>query len=68
MKYKKSIERSNFMKRNKSNNVKTHVNDKTDYKTDAADYESWFIWGGFGVAMVLAICSMVMTIYSLLTL
>lgn len=31
------------MKRNKSNNVKTHVNDKTDYKTDAADYESWFI-------------------------
>ena len=59
MKYKKSIERSNFMKRNKLNNVKTHVNDKTDAETDA---ESWFLWSVFIVTMVLAIYS----IYSIL--
>ena len=38
------------MKRNKSNNVKTHVNDKTDY-------ESWFIWSVFAGTVVLAIYS-----------
>lgn len=42
------------MKRNKLNNVKTHVNDKTDAETDV---KSWFLWSVFIVTMVLAIYS-----------
>lgn len=47
------------MKRNKSNNVKTHVNDKTD---DEIHAKNWFLWSVFVVTMVLAIYS----IYSIL--
>lgn len=63
MKCKKSVERQNFMKRNKSNNRKAHVNDQID---DKSHDKSWFfIRSIFYLAVLMQLTSLGLAIYSI---